>query len=64
MTLLTIAEAAHLLRVPKSTAYSLCREGELPVVRIRPRLVRVDKAALEEIRVFGSEHSSACAGVT
>ena len=47
MRLLTVTEAADLLRVRKARAYDLAREGVLPCVRLG-RQVRFDACALEE----------------
>lgn len=44
--LLTIAEAAALLRIGRSTMYAMAAAGEIPTVRIG-RAVRVPRAALE-----------------
>lgn len=45
---LTIEEAAKLLRIGRSAAYEAARRGELPAVRIG-RTLRVPRHALEEM---------------
>lgn len=42
---LTVEEAAHLLRLKRSTAYELVRRGEIPAVRLG-RFIRVPREAL------------------
>ncbi|MHB8399032.1 MAG: helix-turn-helix domain-containing protein [Candidatus Limnocylindrales bacterium] len=44
--LLTVPEAAGLLHISERTTWRLVRDGEIPVVRIRKRIVRVDPAAI------------------
>ena len=39
-SLLTYREAAHYLRVGRSTLYDLVGRGEIPAVRLSPRCVR------------------------
>lgn len=46
-TLLTVPEAAKLLRIGRNLAYELVARGEIPSVRLG-RLIRVPRAALEE----------------
>lgn len=46
--LLTAAEAARLLHVPRSTLYELVRSRGLPHVRIGDRALRFTRADLEE----------------
>ena len=50
---LTIAEAAHVLRIGRATAYEYARTGVLPVVRIGSRLI-VPKAAIEKLEQVAS----------
>ena len=45
--LLTVSEAAEVLRIPKARVYDLLRTGVLPAVRIL-RQVRVDPEHLNE----------------
>jgi excisionase family DNA binding protein len=45
---LTIEEAAEVLRIGRSAAYEAARRGELPAVRIG-RTVRVPRRALEAL---------------
>lgn len=52
-TLLTVPEAAKLLRIGRNLAYELVAQGEIPSIRFG-RLIRVPRAALEErIRAQG-----------
>ncbi len=46
MTVLTVAEAAALLRIGRGQAYDLVRQGVIPAVRLGRRIV-VPRAALE-----------------
>jgi excisionase family DNA binding protein len=46
-TWLTVPEAAEELRIPRSRAYELIAEGELPAVRIGERSIRVNRGELE-----------------
>jgi excisionase family DNA binding protein len=46
--LLTAAEAARLLHVPRSTLYELVRSRGLPYVRIGERGLRFTRSGLEE----------------
>jgi putative molybdopterin biosynthesis protein len=46
MHLLTVQEAAELLRVKASWVYKMARSGELPSVRLG-RQVRIDEEALQ-----------------
>lgn len=45
--LLTVPEAAKLLRISRNLAYGLVGRGELPSVRLG-RVIRVPRASLEE----------------
>lgn len=45
--LLTVPEAAKLLRIGRNLAYELVSRGEIPSIRLG-RLIRVPRAALEE----------------
>ena len=45
---LTIAEAAHVLRIGRATAYEYARDGVLPVVRMGSRLI-VPKTAIQKL---------------
>ncbi len=53
---LTIEEAARILRVSRATAYALARAGRLPVVELGPRSRRISRAALMR---FLEQHSAA-----
>ncbi len=45
---LTVLEAARLMRVSRQTVYRLIQEGKLPgVVRIGPFAIRINRRALE-----------------
>jgi excisionase family DNA binding protein len=44
---LKVPEAAELLGLPKTRAYELIQQGELPAVRIGERSIRVNRAELE-----------------
>jgi excisionase family DNA binding protein len=55
---LTVPEAAKELRIPRSRAYELIQQGELPAVRIGERSIRLhrgelEKFLLEQRRVVG-----------
>jgi len=45
---LTVEEAAHLLRIGRNSAYEAIRRGEIPAIRIGHRLL-VPRAALERL---------------
>jgi excisionase family DNA binding protein len=45
---LTIQEAARALGITRNTAYAAARDGDLPTIRIRNRIL-VPKAALERL---------------
>ena len=45
--LLTVPEAARLLRIGRNLAYELVARGELPAVRLG-RVIRVPRASLEQ----------------
>ena len=45
-TLLTVAEAAQLLRIGRNTCYELIRLGQIPSIRLG-RLIRVPRFGLE-----------------
>jgi excisionase family DNA binding protein len=44
---LTVPEVAEELQIPRTRAYSLIADGELPAVRIGERSIRVNRAELE-----------------
>jgi excisionase family DNA binding protein len=44
---LKVPEAAELLGLPKTRAYELIQQGELPAVRIGERSIRVKRSELE-----------------
>ena len=53
-TMLTVPEAAKVLRIGRNLAYELVARGEIPSVRLG-RLIRVPRAALEErLRAAGA----------
>lgn len=45
--LLTVPEAASLLRIGRNTCYELIRRGDLPAVRLGERIIRIPRFALE-----------------
>jgi excisionase family DNA binding protein len=45
---LKVPEAADLLGLPKTRAYELIQQGELPAVRIGERSIRVNSLELEK----------------
>ena len=47
MMLLTVPEAAKLLRISRNLAYELVARGEIPAIRLG-RVIRVPRAPLEE----------------
>lgn len=46
--LLTVNEAAKVLRIARQTAYSMVNSGELPSIRLR-RVIRVPRAAIKRL---------------
>jgi excisionase family DNA binding protein len=46
--LLTVAEAAPLLRLSRQAAYAVIRAGLIPVVRVSQRRIRLDPRAIRE----------------
>lgn len=46
---LTIPEAARVLRIGRTAAYELARTGEIPTVRIGARCLRVPRHKLEAL---------------
>ena len=53
---LTIEEAARLLKIGRSCAYEAARRGELPILRMGRRML-VPKAALERLLEGKTEES-------
>ena len=56
---LKVPEAAELLGLPKTRAYELVQQGELPAVRIGERSIRINRQELERFlletrRIAGS----------
>ena len=45
----TIEECGKMLGISRATAYSLAREGRLPVIRISDRRIIVPRAAIEKM---------------
>jgi len=45
--LLTVAEAAALLKISPNTAYELIRQGRIPVIRLG-RIIRIPRFGLEQ----------------
>jgi|AP45_3_1055517.scaffolds.fasta_scaffold108014_2 excisionase family DNA binding protein len=50
---LTVSEAAELLKIGRSCAYEAIRNGQLPVIRMGRRIL-VPRAALERLLESGS----------
>lgn len=46
--LLTVPEAARLLRISRNTAYEMVRRGELPAINLGERIIRIPRFALEQ----------------
>ena len=44
---LTVPEVAEELRIPRSRAYDLVAQGDLPAVRVGQRSIRVNRQELE-----------------
>ena len=53
---LTVTEAAQLLKIGRSCAYEAVRNGQLPVIRMGRRIL-VPRAALERLLANGSQDS-------
>ena len=51
---LTVTEAAQLLKIGRSCAYEAVRNGQLPVIRMGRRIL-VPRAALERLLANGSQ---------
>ncbi len=56
--LLTVADAALVLRVSRSTVHRIIRRGELPVIRFQQRVVRILPT---DLRVLLAEREKAAA---
>ena len=54
MRLLLVREVAEVLRVPRSRAYELVREGLIPSIRLG-RQVRIEESALREWILAGGQ---------
>ena len=54
--ILTIDEAATLLRIPRNAAYAAVRAGLLPAANFGQRRIRVSKSALKQVFGFALEH--------
>ena len=54
---LTVTEAAQLLKIGRSCAYEAVRNGQLPVIRMGRRRL-VPRAALERLLANGSQDLS------
>lgn len=55
---LTIEEAASLVRIPRNAAYEAVRAGLLPAANFGQRRIRVSKAVLKQVFGFDLEHVS------
>jgi excisionase family DNA binding protein len=53
-SVLTVEQAAAILKISRGTAYEAVRTGEIPSVRIG-RCIRVPRAALERLLEKGGE---------
>ena len=58
---LTMDEAATLLRIPRNAAYAAAQAGLLPAVNLGQRRMRVSKAALQKVFGLPLEHKPATA---
>jgi excisionase family DNA binding protein len=56
--ILTIDEAASLLRIPRNAAYEAARAGLLPAANFGQRRIRVSKALLKQVFESGPEHET------
>lgn len=54
--ILTIEEAASLVRIPRNAAYEAVRAGLLPATNFGKRRIRVSKAVLKQVFEFDPEH--------
>lgn len=52
----TISECCKLLGISRATAYSLAKQGRLPVIRISDRRLIIPKVALERMLSEASLH--------
>ena len=50
MKFLTVAEAARMLRIGKPTLLRMVRQGEIPHIRLGPKTIRFDLAAINAWR--------------
>jgi excisionase family DNA binding protein len=55
---LTIEEAAALIRIPRNAAYEAVRAGLLPAANFGRRRIRVSKDALREVLGVPSQHET------
>lgn len=55
---LTVEEAASLVRIPRNAAYEAVRAGFLPAANFGHRRIRVSKAVLKQVFGFGPAHGS------
>lgn len=53
---MTVEEAGKALGISRATAYTLAREGRLPVIRISDRRLIIPKVALERMLSEASLH--------
>lgn len=58
---LTIDEAAKLVRIPRNAAYEAVRAGFLPAANFGLRRIRVSKSKLREVFGLDSGHKTATA---
>ena len=62
MELLTVVEAARMLRISRNLAYGLVAEHQIPFVRLG-RVIRVPRAALEQWVQQKASQSPPTAGI-
>ena len=56
--ILTVEEAAKLLRIPKNACYEAIRLGLLPAHNFGARRIRIAKSALQDVLGVASEHET------
>lgn len=59
--ILTVREAASLVRLPRNAVYEAIRAGLLPAANFGTRRIRIAKAALREVFYRRLEHLAATA---
>ena len=56
--ILTVDEAARLVRIPRNAAYEAVRAGFLPAANFGQRRIRISKRVLRQVFGLDREHSS------